>query len=100
MMNFLTATDASPKFAGAIDRLMRRSLVPAGTILVLGGVGAQYRNIYPELDQRASAARLICECCVVSTIRCKPGSEKTSARWCALLGALQRMKGRERPHYC
>jgi hypothetical protein len=37
---------------------MRRSLVPGGTILVLGGTGGQYWDIYPELDQRARAARL------------------------------------------
>jgi len=58
MMNFLTTTGAIPKFTDAIERLMRRSLVPGGTILVLGGVGAQYRDIYPELDRRARAARL------------------------------------------
>jgi len=53
MMNFLTMPDAIPQFAGAIQRLMRRSLVPGGTILVLGGVGGKYREIYPKLDQRA-----------------------------------------------
>ena len=53
MMNFLTTPDAIPQFAGAIQRLMRRSLVPGGTILVLGGVGGKYREIYPKLDQRA-----------------------------------------------
>lgn len=58
MMNFLTTTDAIPEFSGAIERLMRRSLVPGGTILVLGGAGGQYRDIYPELDRRASAAHL------------------------------------------
>lgn len=58
MMNFLTTTDAIPTFTGAIGRLMRRSLVPGGTILVLGGTGDKYRNIYPELDQRAQTAKL------------------------------------------
>jgi hypothetical protein len=58
MMNFLTTTDAIPKFAEAIERLTRRSLVPGGTILVLGGVGGKYRDIYPDLDQRARAAHL------------------------------------------
>lgn len=58
MMNFLTTTEAVPKFTGAIERLMRRSLVPGGIILVLGGTGGQYRDIYPELDQRARTARL------------------------------------------
>ena len=58
MMNFLTTTDAIPKFTDAIERLMRRSLVPGGTILVLGGTGGEYRDIYPELDRRARAARL------------------------------------------
>lgn len=58
MMNFLTTTTAIPAFAKAIERLMRRSLVPGGTILVLGGVGRKYRDIYPELDQRARFAHL------------------------------------------
>jgi hypothetical protein len=58
MMNFLTTTDAIPTFTDAIERLMRRSLVPGGTLLVLGGTGGKYRNIYPELDQRAQAAKL------------------------------------------
>ena len=58
MMNFLTTTDAIPRFSEAIDRLMRGSLVPGGTILVLGGSGDKYRAIYPELDRRAEAARL------------------------------------------
>jgi len=58
MMNFLTTTDAIPQFAAAIERLMRRSLVPGGTILVLGGVGGKYQAIYPELDRRARAAHL------------------------------------------
>jgi hypothetical protein len=58
MMNFLTTTNAIPAFTDAIERLMRRSLVPGGTILVLGAVGNKYREIYPELDRRAQAARL------------------------------------------
>jgi hypothetical protein len=58
MMNFLTTTDAIPTFTGAIERLMRRSLVHGGTILVLGGTGDKYRDIYPELDQRAQTAKL------------------------------------------
>jgi hypothetical protein len=58
MMNFLTTTSAIPTFAKAIERLMRRSLVPGGTVLVLGGVGRKYRDIYPELDQRARSAHL------------------------------------------
>ena len=44
MMNFLTTTEAVPKFADAIDRLMRNSLVPGGIIVVLGGVGGHYRT--------------------------------------------------------
>jgi len=44
-------------FSEAIERLMRSSLVPGGTILVLGG-GGDYRQIYPELDRRAEAASL------------------------------------------
>ena len=58
MMNFLTTTIAIPHFSEAIERLMRRSLVPGGTVLVLGGVGGKYREIYPELDQRARTAHL------------------------------------------
>ena len=58
MMNFLTKTDAIPRFSDAIERLMRGSLVPGGTMLVLGGVGGDYRQIFPELDRRAQAARL------------------------------------------
>jgi hypothetical protein len=58
MMNFLTTPDAIPKFDDAIERLMRRSLVPGGTILVLGGIGGKYREIYPALDQRARKAHL------------------------------------------
>jgi hypothetical protein len=58
MMNFLTTTDAIPRFSGAIARLMRGSLVPGGTVLVLGGTGGKYRQVYPELDRRARAAHL------------------------------------------
>jgi hypothetical protein len=58
MMNFLTTTDAIPRFSEAIDRLMRGSLVPGGTILVLGAVGREYPAIYAELDQRVNASRL------------------------------------------
>jgi hypothetical protein len=62
MMNFLTPTDDVPdaisKFSEAIDRLMRGSLVPGGTILVLGGPGNKYQEIYAELDRRARAAHL------------------------------------------
>jgi hypothetical protein len=58
MMNFLTTTDAVPRFSEAIERLMRGSLVPGGVILVLGAVGRDYRDIYSELDQRARAAHL------------------------------------------
>jgi hypothetical protein len=59
MMNFLTpGSDALPRFSEAIDRLMAGSLVPGGTVLVLGGTGVGYREIYGELDQRAAAAHL------------------------------------------
>ena len=58
MMSFLTTTDAVPKFSEAIDRLMQGSLVPGGTILVLGGPGRKYEEIYAELDRRARAAHL------------------------------------------
>ena len=57
MMNFLTTTDAIPRFSEAIDRLMRGSL-PGGTILVLGGIGPDYQDIYLRLDRRARAAHL------------------------------------------
>jgi hypothetical protein len=58
MMNFLTTTDAIPRFADAIERLMRGSLVPGGVILVLGAVGRDYPEIYAELDRRARTAHL------------------------------------------
>ena len=62
MMNFLTPTDDVPnavsKFSEAIERLMRGSLVLGGTILVLGGPGIKYQEIYAELDRRARAAHL------------------------------------------
>jgi hypothetical protein len=58
MMNFLTTTDAIPRFSEAIDRLMRGSLVPGGTVLVLGAVSRDYPAIYAELDRRARASRL------------------------------------------
>jgi hypothetical protein len=58
MMNFLTTIDAVPRFSDAIERLMRGSLVPGGTIIVLGAVGHDYPAIYAELDRRARAARL------------------------------------------
>lgn len=58
MMNFLTSTDAIPLFSDALERLMRGSLVPGGVMLVLGGVGGQYPEIYAELDDRARAAGL------------------------------------------
>jgi hypothetical protein len=45
-------------FAEAIDRLMARALVPGGTILVLGGRGPDYQEIYRQLDAKATAARL------------------------------------------
>ena len=58
MMNFLTTAGAVPKFSEAIERLMRGSLVPGGTVLVLGGPGSKYQEIYTELDRRAHAAHL------------------------------------------
>jgi hypothetical protein len=58
MMNFLTKADAIPTFSLAIDKLMRGSLVPGGTILVLGGISDKYKDIYRELDYRARAAHL------------------------------------------
>lgn len=58
MMNFLTTDDAIPRFSQAIDKLMRGSLVPGGTILVLGATHNNYENIYRELDRRARAAHL------------------------------------------
>jgi hypothetical protein len=58
MTNFLTSTAAIPLFSDALKRLMRRSLVPGGVILVLGGTDRQYPLIYRELDNRAQAAGL------------------------------------------
>ena len=58
MMNFLTKTNAIPRFSEAIERLIRGSLVPGGTILVLGAVDRDYPKIYAELDRRARASRL------------------------------------------
>ena len=58
MMNFLTTNDAIPKFSLAIDKLMRGSLVPGGTILVFGATHGNYEDIYRELDRRARAAHL------------------------------------------
>ena len=59
MMNFLTpGSDAMTVFSEAIGRLMGASLVPGGTILVLGATSADYQEIYRRLDQRAEAARL------------------------------------------
>lgn len=58
MMNFLTTTDAIPRFSQAIDKLMGGSLVPGGTILVLGATSDDYEEIYRELDRRARAANL------------------------------------------
>ncbi|WP_330256930.1 hypothetical protein OG874_21630 [Nocardia sp. NBC_00565] len=57
-MNFLTTTDAIPQSSEAIERLMRDSLVPGGTILVLGAVGGRYPEIYDQLDDLATAAHL------------------------------------------
>lgn len=58
MMNFLTTTDAVSLFSEAIERLMRGSLVPGGTILVLGATEGKYELIYKELDRRARVAGL------------------------------------------
>lgn len=58
MMNFFTTDDAIPRFSQAIDKLMRGSLVPGGTILALGAAHNNYENIYCELDRRARAAHL------------------------------------------
>lgn len=59
MMNFLTpGSDALTLFLGALDRLMWGTLVPGGTILVLGAVSKDYQAIYRELDSRAEVARL------------------------------------------
>jgi hypothetical protein len=37
---------------------MAGSLVPGGTILVLGAIGKDYQVIYQDLDSRAATARL------------------------------------------
>jgi hypothetical protein len=58
MMNFLTTDDAIPRFSQAIDKLMRGSLVPGGTLFVLGATRGDYEDIYRELDRRARAAHL------------------------------------------
>jgi hypothetical protein len=58
MMYFLTMDDAIPRFSQAIDKLMRGSLVPGGTILVFGATSDKYEVIYHELDRRARAAHL------------------------------------------
>jgi ribosomal protein RSM22 (predicted rRNA methylase) len=58
MTNFLTTTDAVPIFEQALGRLMQTSLVPGGTLVVLGGVGAQYPRIYAMLDNLAKGAGL------------------------------------------
>jgi hypothetical protein len=58
MMNFLTTDDAIPRLSLAIDKIMRGSLVPGGTILVLGAAHGHYQDIYRELDRRARTARL------------------------------------------
>lgn len=58
MTNFLTTTDAVPRFTHAIQRLMQDALVPGGIVVVLGGVGHQYPEIYARLDQIATDAGL------------------------------------------
>lgn len=58
MTNFLTTTEALPKFSDAIRRLMKGALVPGGIVLALGGVGQQYPRIYDQLDQIAADAGL------------------------------------------
>lgn len=50
MTNFLTTTDAVLKFSDAVRRLMNGALVPGGIVLVLGGIGQQYPQIYEQLD--------------------------------------------------
>lgn len=53
MTNFLTTTDALPKFHEAIRRLMAGALVPGGIVLVLGGASSKYAEIYEQLDRIA-----------------------------------------------
>jgi ribosomal protein RSM22 (predicted rRNA methylase) len=59
MLNFLTpGSDALTLFSEAIDRLMSRTLVPGGTVLVLGATSSDYQQIYQDLDSQAAAAHL------------------------------------------
>lgn len=59
MLNFLTpGSDALTLFSEAIDRLMSGTLVPGGTILILGATSSDYQEIYQDLDSRAAAAHL------------------------------------------
>ncbi|MEG8184202.1 hypothetical protein GZH49_37690 [Nocardia terpenica] len=58
MMNFLTTAETIPRFSAAIERLMRGSLVPGGTLLAIGATGDKYSKIYSQLDDQAIAARL------------------------------------------
>jgi len=60
MMYFLTMDDAIPRFSQAIDKLMRGSLVPGGTILVFGATSEKYEAIYQELDRPCSRCPLDC----------------------------------------
>ncbi len=53
MTNFLTTTEAVPRVSDAIRLLMKGALVPGGIVLVLGGVGQQYPEIYEHLDRIA-----------------------------------------------
>src|SRR5581483_4519167 len=61
MMNFLTTNKMVEQFDASLDRLMRTSLVPGGTILCLGSASKDkgYHEIYATLDQKAQAAHLL-----------------------------------------
>ena len=58
MTNFLTQAAAVLKFEESLQRVMNGLLVPGGIFLVLGGVGAQYVEIYEQLDAKAARSRL------------------------------------------
>jgi hypothetical protein len=59
MMNFLTTPNAVGSFESALTRLMQSSLVPGGILIVLGGTGQHYPEIYSTLDRMARSAGLV-----------------------------------------
>jgi hypothetical protein len=58
MTNFLTTDDMVKQFDESLDRIMRTSLVPGGTVLCLGSASKTYDGIYAILDQKAKAAHV------------------------------------------